>query len=140
MSPVASVPVWAADGQAHEWRCMSNFQLADSFYVGVLDPDAASAWYVEKLDLQQVISMEDEEGCVSLAFSKKDTTAIVLGPRGRATDPTTPMLYASKIQKARESLISRGVTVGPLEKDRQGTHYFVFSDLDGNQIEVSEEP
>ena len=119
---------------------MSDLQLADSFYIGVLDPAAASTWYTEKLGLQQVISMADEEGCVSLAFSKKDTAAIVLGPRGRAADGTTPMLYASKIQKERARLISRGVTVGPLEKDRQGTHHFVFSDLDGNQIEVSEEP
>jgi hypothetical protein len=29
---------------------------------------------------------------------------------------------------------------GPIEKDRQGTQYFEMRDLEGNVIEVSEEP
>lgn len=119
---------------------MSPFRIADSTYIGVLDVTAASEWYTDNLGLQKVISTADEEGCVSLAFSKKDIAAITLGPRDRATDEATPMLYASNIDKAREKLISRGVSVGPIEEDRQGTHYFVMRDLDGNQIEVTEEP
>ena len=86
--------------------------------------------------------MDDPEGCVALGFSKKDQTCIaVLGPRGKPTDETTtPMLYASKIGKAREVLASRGVNVGEIQEDRQGTHYFEMRDLEGNVIEVSEEP
>jgi hypothetical protein len=75
------------------------------------------------------------------AFSKKDQTCIaVLGPQGKPTDGTTPMLYASNIGKAREVLGSRGVYVGGIQQDRQGTHYFEMRDLEGNVIEVSEEP
>jgi hypothetical protein len=85
--------------------------------------------------------MDDPEGCVALGFSKKDQTCIaVLGPRGRPTDGTTPMLYASNIRKAREVLGSWGVNVGEMQEDRQGTHYFEMRDVEGNVIEVSEEP
>jgi hypothetical protein len=50
------------------------------------------------------------------------------------------MLCASNVGRAREKLISRGVTVGPIEEDRQGTHYFMIRDLDGNEIEIAKEP
>ena len=47
--------------------------IADSFYLGVLDLTAATAWYIEKLGLQKVpVEMDDAEGCVALGFSKKD--------------------------------------------------------------------
>ncbi len=84
--------------------------------------------------------MDDGDGCVALGFSKKDQIAISLGPRGKTTDGTTPMLYASNVKKARELLGSRGVSVGDIQEDRQGTHYFQMRDLEGNLIEVSEEP
>jgi hypothetical protein len=59
--------------------------------------------------------MDNSEECVSLGFSKKDQTCIaVLGPQGKPTDGTTPMLYASNIKKAREVLGSRGVHVGEM--------------------------
>jgi len=120
---------------------MSLLAIADSFYIGVLDLTAATAWYIEKLGLQKVpVEMDDAEGCVALGFSKKDQTAIALGPRGKPTDGTTPMLNASDVKKAREVLSSRGVNVGDIQEDRQGTHYFEMRDLEGNLIEVSEEP
>lgn len=120
---------------------MSLLIIADSFYIGVLDLVAATSWYKEKLGLQEVpAEIDDTEGCVALGFSKKDQTSVVLGPRGEATDGTTPMLYASNLKKAREALSSRGVSVGEVQQDRQGTHYFEMRDLEGNVIEVSEEP
>ena len=121
---------------------MSLLTIADSFYIGVLDIEPATSWYIEKLGLQEVSAeMDDPEGCVALGFSKNDQTAIaVLGPQGKPTDGTTPMLYASNIKKAREVLGSRGVNVGEIQQDQQGTHYFEMRDLEGNVIEVSEEP
>ena len=120
---------------------MSLLTIADSFYIGVLDLTAATAWYIERLGLQKIpVEMDGAEGCVALGFSKKDDTAICLGPRGKPTDATTPMLYASNVKKAREVLSSRGVNVGEVQQDRQGTHYFEIRDLEGNTIEVSEEP
>jgi len=120
---------------------VSLLTIADSFYIGVTDVAAATSWYIEKLGLQKVpVEMDDPEGCVALGFSKKDQTCIALGPRGKPTDGTTPMFYASNVRKAREVLGSRGVNVGDVQEDRQGTHYFEMRDLEGNVIEVSEEP
>ena len=61
----------------------------------------ATSWYIEKLGLQKVpAEMDDPEGCVAFGFSKKDQTCIaVIGPLGKPTDGTTPMLYASSIRR-----------------------------------------
>jgi hypothetical protein len=91
--------------------------IANSFYIGVSEGGPATSWYIEKLGLQKVpAEMDDPEGCVALGFSKKDQTCIaVLGPRGKPTDETTPMIYAANIKKAREVLGSRGVNVGEIQ-------------------------
>lgn len=121
---------------------MPLLTIADSFYVGVQNIESSTSWYIEKLGLQKVpAEMDDPEGCVALGFSKKDQPCLaVLGPRDEPTDGTTPMLYASNIKKAREVLGSRGVNVGEIQEDRQGTHYFEMRDLEGSVFEVSEEP
>jgi hypothetical protein len=42
--------------------------------------------------------------------------------------------------KAREWLLARGVEVGPVQTDRQGTHFVEMRDLENNMIEICEEP
>ena len=119
---------------------MFLLQIPDSIYIGVNDTVAASLWYKEKLGLQQVVAPTSDAGdCVSLAFSERDETAIILGPRDSTTDQR-PILYATNIGKAKDQLSSRGVSVTPIESDRQGTRYFVMRDLEGNEIEITEEP
>jgi hypothetical protein len=120
---------------------MSLLRVADSFYVGVRDVAAASAWYIEKLGLKKItVELDEGEGCIALAFPKELPTPIVLGPSRAVTDGTTPMLYAGNVNKGREWLSSRGVNVGAVQEDRQGTHYFEMRDLEDNVIEISEEP
>jgi hypothetical protein len=119
---------------------MSLLKIPDLIYIGVTDSVAASLWYREKLGLQQVLAPTSDAGdCVSLAYSKRDETAIILGPRNSDPDQR-PILYAASIGKANDQLSSRGVSVTPIESDRQGTSYFVMRDLEGNEIEVTEEP
>lgn len=119
---------------------MSLLQIPDSIYIGVTDATAASLWYKEKLGLQQVVVPTSDAGdCISLAFSKRDETAIILGPRDSRSDQR-PILYCTNIGQANDQLSSRGVSVTPIESDPQGTRYFVVRDLEGNEIEVSEEP
>jgi hypothetical protein len=120
---------------------MSLLRIADSFYVGVRDIAAASSWYMEKLLLKKTnVELDEGEGCVGFIFPKELPSTIVLGPMRGPTDGTTRMLYADDAKKAREWLSSRGVNVGAIEKDQQGTQYFEMRDLEGNVIEVSEEP
>lgn len=84
---------------------MSLLTIADSFYIGVLDLTATTSWYIEKLGLQKVpVEMDDPEGCVALGFSKKDEVAICLGPRGKPTDGTTPMLLRLQCHEGERGL------------------------------------
>ncbi|MBZ5656344.1 MAG: VOC family protein [Acidobacteriia bacterium] len=118
---------------------MSLFAPAGSNYIGVVDIAAATIWYTQKLGLRKVdVELDDGEGCVPLGFEKGEC-AICLGPPGRPTDELTHMLYSSSLKKAREFLMSRGVNVGDIQQDRQGTHYFEMRDLEGNVIEITEE-
>jgi catechol 2,3-dioxygenase-like lactoylglutathione lyase family enzyme len=109
-------------------------------YIGVVDIAAATAWYIEKLGLRKVeVELDDGDGCVALGFSK-DEYALCLGPPGRSSEEFTRSLNASNVKKAREFLIARGVNVSEVQEDRQGTHLFEMRDLEGNVIEISEEP
>ena len=108
-------------------------------YIGVRDLAAATAWYIEKIGLRKIdIEMDEPEGCIALGFSK-DEYAFTLGPQGKPTEELTPRLYASNVKKASEFLSSRGVNVGEIHQDEQGTHYFEIRDLEGNGIEICEE-
>ncbi len=109
-------------------------------YIGVIDIAAATAWYIDKLGLRKVkVDLDDGEDCIALGFFKEDY-AICLGPTGRSSGEFTPMLNSGSLTKAREFLISRGVNVGEIQEDRQGTHFFEMRDLEGNLIEISEVP
>ena len=119
---------------------MSILRSGGVNFVGVRNLAAATAWYKEKLDLHEItVELDEPEGCVALGFPNDDY-AFVLGPVGTPTDEPNPLLFTSNIAKAREFLRSRGVNAGEIQKDRQGTRYFEMRDLEGNMIEVSEEP
>jgi len=120
---------------------MSLLRIADSFYVGVRDVGASASWYIEKLGLKETdTKLDDGEGCITLTFPRELPATIVIGPVTDAPDPATRMLYTGAIEKAHGWLNARGVPVGPIATDRQGTRYFSMQDLEGNPIEVSEEP
>jgi catechol 2,3-dioxygenase-like lactoylglutathione lyase family enzyme len=119
---------------------VSLLTAGGSNYIGVRDLAFATAWYVEKLGLRKVdIELDEPEGCVALGFDKNDC-AFVLGPAGKPTDELTPLLYTRNLKKARNFLSSRGVIVGEIQQDRQGTHFFEMRDVEENIVEISEEP
>jgi catechol 2,3-dioxygenase-like lactoylglutathione lyase family enzyme len=120
---------------------MSLLWAADSFYVGVRDLDASTSWYTQKLGLKKAtVELDEGEGCIGLVFPKEIPTPIVLGPIRTSATETTRILYTGDIDKAKKWLSSHGVSTGAIETDRQGTRYFAMQDLEGNSIEVSEEP
>jgi catechol 2,3-dioxygenase-like lactoylglutathione lyase family enzyme len=109
-------------------------------YVGVSDIAAANAWYIEKFGLRKVkIELDNGEDCMALGFDKDDC-AICLGPRSGSAEELSPRRYCSSAKKAREFLASRVVAVGEIRKDSQGTNYFEMRDMEGNLIEICEEP
>lgn len=109
-------------------------------YIGIRNVAAAEAWYIEKLGLRKMnVEMDNGEGCIALGFSK-DECAVTLGPPGKPTEELTPILFSPNVKKARETLSARGVNVSDILQDRQGTSYFEMRDLEGNVVEISEEP
>jgi hypothetical protein len=84
---------------------MSLLRPGGTNHIGVRGLAAATAWYREKLGLPKIDDeMDEPEGCIALGFIK-DEYAITLGPPGRSKDS------------------SRGVNIGEIQQDRQGTHY-----------------
>ena len=99
-------------------------------YIGVRNVAGTVSWYTEKLGLRKVpIELDDGEDCVALGFAT-DEAAFVLGPTGKSSGELTPLLYSSNVNKAREWLKSRGVNVGDVQRDPQGTQYFQMRDLE----------
>jgi len=111
-----------------------------SNYIGAADIAATTAWYIEKLDLRKVdVDLDDPENCVALGFAKDDY-ALCIGPGDGSGSELSPRLNCSNAKKAKDFLSSRGVIVGDVQQDGQGTHYFEMRDLEGNSIEICEEP
>jgi catechol 2,3-dioxygenase-like lactoylglutathione lyase family enzyme len=109
-------------------------------YIGVQNLAAAVAWYKEKLGMHEItFEHDDGEDCIALGFAD-DPCASLLLTAGVPTDEPNPVLFTSNINKARDLLSSRGVNAGEIQPDRAGTRYFEMRDLEGNMIEVSEEP
>lgn len=118
---------------------MYLFRPAGSNYIAVLDLTASASWYAEKFGLRpNTTKFDDGQKGVELTLSEE--VFFVLGPPGLPADPDTPMLYTARIQKARDLLISRGVTVGPIQRDRQNTRFFEIRDLENNVTEIVDEP
>ena len=121
---------------------MQLFHSGGTNYIGVRDISAATAWYIQKLGLRKVmLEIDDRPDCVTLAFGEEEY-AITLGPpvSPETLDELTHILFTSNVRKARDFLSSRGVQVSEIQQDRQGTRYFETHDLEGNQIEITEEP
>jgi predicted enzyme related to lactoylglutathione lyase len=121
---------------------MSLFRPAGSNYMPATDVAATVSWYMEKFGLRKVkVELDDGEDCVALGF-ERDECAVVVGPRGKpgSTEELTAMLFTSNVKKAREYLASRGVQVSEIQQDGQGTRYVEVRDLEGNPLEITEEP
>ena len=118
----------------------SLFRNGGANYMPVSDMEGATAWYREKFDGKPLnIELDDGEDCVALGFDQ-ERCLFVLGPQGKTSEEFTARLFTSSLNKSREYLISRGVSVDEIQQDAQGTSFFQARDLDGNSIEVSEEP
>jgi catechol 2,3-dioxygenase-like lactoylglutathione lyase family enzyme len=120
-----------------------TFYFGDNISVGVRDLDRAIAWYQEKLGLRLTpLTSEDFEAF--LGFSKDDQTglALVVIPPGQTTANVEghPILFTKRLEACREEFASRGVQVGPVQKDSGGNSFFQFQDVDGNLIEICIEP
>jgi len=106
--------------------------------VPVRNLDTAAAWYKQNLDLPESREVDDDDS-PGLELSTRNLEIKVLLFAG--TDyPDRPILDTRNAAKAREWLLARGVEVGPIQTDIQGTHFIEMRDLEGNMVEICEEP
>jgi hypothetical protein len=106
--------------------------------VAVRDMDSAAAWYKQKLELPESQKIEDDEtGGLELSTRHQEIKVLLFAG---ADYPDRPILNTRNAAKAREWLLARGIEVGPVQTDRQGTHFIEMRDLEGNSIEICEEP
>jgi hypothetical protein len=121
---------------------MALFRPAGTNYVPVLDLAAAASWYADIFDLRpRPTKFDDGQKGIELSHSSDyEDLFFVLGPANVPNDGETPMLLTSHILKAKDYLSSRGVNVGEIQRDRQGTRFFEMRDSEGNVIEISVEP
>ncbi len=107
-------------------------------YVAVKDVSATSPWYIEKFGLRKLAATEETRpDGVTLQFTA-ESSPIILVPRDPASPQKTPIFFTRSIGKARDRLMSQGVSVGVVQRDRQGTSFFELFDNEGNQLEVCE--
>lgn len=120
-----------------------HFYFGDNISVAVRDVSKAVAWYQEKLGLR-LTPLKSEDFDAFLGLSKDDETGLALVgiPAGQTTANVErhPILFSKKLEACREEFASRGIQVGPLQRDSGGNSFFQFQDIDGNIIEVCIEP
>lgn len=123
-----------------EVLCFAMSAFSGLIVICVSNLEATVAWYKEKLDLRESMHLiEDGQPEGILLSSRKDEIRVVVTAAGPG-EPDRPILDTHNAAKAREWLMERGVEVGPVQIDRQGTHYIEMRDLEGNSIEICEEP
>ena len=106
----------------------------------VKDIPAAVNWYKEKLELRESkLPVDDGEPDDTLLVSRDEQIKVVVTREGSG-EPDRPIFDTGNAAKAREWLLARGVTVGPVETDSAGTRFIELRDLDDNKIEICEEP
>jgi predicted enzyme related to lactoylglutathione lyase len=118
----------------------AKFSIPSSTRIFVRDIDSASPWYIQNLGLRKLAQKDIRDSeAATLAF-KEDGRSVVLTTRAGAGTGNRLILFTKKIGKMREIMTARGVMVGKVERDRQGTQYFQIHDPEGNEIEVVQEP
>lgn len=118
----------------------AEFSIPSSTRILVRNIDSVSPWYIEKLGLRKLAENDRGESGVATFRFKEDGNSVVLTTRGGFGVGKTPILFTKKIGRMRDVMAARGVNVGTIERDRQGTHYFQIRDPEGNEIEVVQEP
>jgi predicted enzyme related to lactoylglutathione lyase len=121
----------------------NKFYFGDNVSVGVRDVSKAFAWYQEKLGLC-LTPLTSEDFDAFLAFSKDDEIglALVAIPAGQTSVNVErhAILFSKKLEACGEEFASRGIQVGPLQRDSGENSFFQFQDAEGNVIEVCVEP
>src|SRR5262245_48003610 len=117
----------------------------DSIVLCYADVANAKSWWITAFDCKEVKVPSDWDDSlpsdVALKFPGSDQPTILLSSRSEGRESSEhPMVFTSKVQKAYQHLLGRGVTAkGPVHGE-SGTELFEITDTEGNVIEICKEP
>jgi len=120
------------------------FWISDNCVMEVRNLGAARDWYKKTFGLREASGEREEDSgrpFVDLRVSN-DETALTLVEREATSSAQGEhvIFFTRNLEKAREWLIERGVTVEALASDSGGNRFFRFQDLEGHAVEVCVEP
>ena len=120
----------------------------DSLVMCYSNVDVAKRWWIEQFECKQTEVPDNWDdplpSDVALRLPGDDEPTILLCDQREVQDAgfertnQHPLLFSSKLKKAREHLISKGSAPG-LIQDAGGKQFFEVQDPDGHLIEICEE-
>jgi len=120
------------------------FWILDNCVIEMRNLGTARDWYKKTLRLREAAGeREDDSGrpFVDRRVSNDDTSLMLVEREAAAsTQREHVIFFAKNLQKTRQWLIERGVTVEAVASDSGGNRFCRFQDLEGNAIEVCVEP
>ena len=116
------------------------FWISDNSVIEVRNLGAARDWYKKTFGLREASGEREEDSgrpFVDLRVSNDDTALTLVEREATSSAQSEHVIFFTRnLQKAREWLTERGVTVEALASDSGGNRFFRFQDLEGNKIEV----
>jgi catechol-2,3-dioxygenase len=120
------------------------FWILDNCVIEARNLGTARDWYKKTLGLREASGeREDDSGrpFVDLRVSNDDTSLTLVEREAAASTQSEHVIFFAKnLEKTRQWLMERGVTVEAVASDSGGNRFFRFQDLEGNAIEVCVEP
>jgi len=120
------------------------FWILDNCVIEVRNLGAARDWYKKTFGLREASGEREEDSgrpFVDLRVSNDDTALTLVELEATSSAQSEHAIFFTRnLEKAREWLIERGVTIEALASDSGGNRFFRFQDLEGNAIEVCVEP
>lgn len=117
---------------------LAKFSIPRNALVHVRDISSVSMWYFDKLGLHKAAENPWVEADSAIYRFTEGGKSITLTTKSNVT--ARPLiLFTKRIGKMNGVLRSRGIEVGTIKQDRQGTRYFEIHDPEGNAIEIIEE-
>jgi catechol-2,3-dioxygenase len=120
------------------------FWISDNCVIEVRNLGAARDWYKKTFGLREASGEREEDSgrpFVDLRVSNDDTALTLVELEATSSAQSEHAIFFTRnLEKAREWLIERGVTIEALASDSGGNRFFRFQDLEGNAIEVCVEP
>jgi predicted enzyme related to lactoylglutathione lyase len=126
------------------------FRLEEWINLFVSDVDGAAAWYREKLGCKSRQVTDEDEGdwdeveAAEVCTFESDEIGIYLmklvagADDGTRSDRSSSIIHCKNLDKGAEFLSSRGVSVGAIQEDGDGSRFFNIEDLDGNNLQILE--